>query len=237
VSTQRAPSGRGWSAARYAPPLVLLLLGAATTAGLWLRGRSERAAGGRPAIAAPVAPSATLPPSWRHAQGSAIAGKVRASGVLNLSPRDLEQRGLLIPVDGIGAADLRDSFDAGRRGHMHEAIDILAPRNTPVRAVEDGVIAKLFSSGPGGTAIYQFDPAGEYCYYYAHLERYADDLANGQAVRRGQIVGYVGTSGNAPKNTPHLHFAIYRLNGNQHWWEGEALDPFPVLRAGAAQGR
>jgi len=172
----------------------------------------------------------------RTAEGRVAAQHASASGVLSVSPEDLARRALLIPVDGIRPEDLRDSFDEGRRGHTHEAIDILAPRNTPVRAVEDGVIAKLFNSVPGGITIYQFDPSGNYCYYYAHLERYADDLANGQAVRRGQIIGYVGTSGNAPENTPHLHFAIYRLNANKRWWEGAALDPYPVLR-GATAGR
>ncbi len=211
------------------------------TAGLWLRGHRQRHALALPPVAgaAPVAGSNEAAPARGQAvvppaEGSVAASRdLPASGALNVSPEDLERRALLIPVDGIKPADLRDSFDEGRRGHTHEAIDILAPRNTPVRAVEDGVIAKLFTSVPGGITIYQFDPSGDYCYYYAHLERYAEDLANGQTVRRGQIIGYVGTSGNAPENTPHLHFAIYRLNATKRWWEGAALDPYPVLRGGA----
>ncbi|MEO8505602.1 MAG: M23 family metallopeptidase [Acidobacteriota bacterium] len=213
MSPARSASTRGWPFARYGPPLILLLLGATLTAGFWLRGHRQRPLGTRP----------TVTPAGVE--------------VLNVSPVDLERRALLIPVDGIRPQDLRDSFDEGRRGHTHEAIDILAPRNTPVRAVEDGVIAKLFNSVPGGITIYQFDPAGDYCYYYAHLQRYADDLANGKAVRRGQIIGYVGTSGNAPANTPHLHFAIYRLNASKRWWEGAALDPYPVLRGGVTTER
>ena len=216
-----------------------------TTGGLWLRGHRQRSHDGSapPAEAAPIAgvptrssprvPSGDSPAVARASGGEVAASDVPASGAFNVSPEELERRALLIPVDGIRTEDLRDTFEEGRRGHTHEAIDILAPRNTPVRAAEDGTIAKLFTSVPGGITIYQFDPAGDYCYYYAHLQRYADGLENGQAVRRGQIIGFVGTSGNAPENTPHLHFAIYRLNATKRWWEGRALDPFPVLGGGA----
>ena len=136
-----------------------------------------------------------------------------------------------MPVDGIDPSRLRDDYDDARGGgRRHQAIDLLAPRNTPVRAVADGSIAKLFESVPGGHTIYQFDPSQRYCYYYAHLERYARGLDEGDRVERGQIVGYVGTSGNAPPDTPHLHFAIYRLGPERRWWEGEPLNPFPLLR-------
>lgn len=143
--------------------------------------------------------------------------------------RELEDRDLLIPVQGIGAAQLVRSFSDPRTGHEHDAIDILAPRNTPVLAVEDGTIAKLFLSKLGGNTIYQFDPSQRFCYYYAHLERYANGLKEGDAVRRGQVIGYVGTSGNAPPDTPHLHFAISILNPDHRWWEGTAIDPYDVL--------
>jgi murein DD-endopeptidase MepM/ murein hydrolase activator NlpD len=112
----------------------------------------------------------------------------------------------------------------------HQAIDILAPQGTPVKAVEDGVIARLFSSKAGGITIYQFDPTERYCYYYAHLERYADGLREGEKVRKGQVIGYVGTSGNAAKDTPHLHFAVFRLTAEKRWWEGTPIDPYNVLR-------
>ena len=136
-----------------------------------------------------------------------------------------------MPVDNVRRDQLVPSFQ-DRRGQerSHEALDILAPRNTPVRAVEDGAIARLFLSKAGGITIYQFDPTGRYCYYYAHLERYADGLKEGAKVDRGQVIGYVGTSGNAPKNAPHLHFAIFRLTAERHWWEGTPLDPYEVLR-------
>lgn len=161
---------------------------------------------------------------------------LHAAGTIGVTPstagdaRALADRHLTIPVQGVPAEKLVDSFTSPRTGHEHEAIDILAPRNTPVVAVEDGTIAKLFLSKAGGNTIYQFDPSTEYCYYYAHLERYAEGLKEGDHVSRGQVIGYVGTSGDAPKNTPHLHFAIYRLTPEKHWWQGSAIDPYPVLR-------
>jgi murein DD-endopeptidase MepM/ murein hydrolase activator NlpD len=143
---------------------------------------------------------------------------------------DLVSRRLRIPVAGIYASDLQDTFDQARGDRKHEAIDILAPRNTAVLAVEDGTVAKLFTSKAGGLTIYQFDPTSTYCYYYAHLERYADRIKEGGRVSRGDVIGYVGTSGNAPKDTPHLHFAIFKLTDAKRWWEGAPLDPFDVLK-------
>jgi murein DD-endopeptidase MepM/ murein hydrolase activator NlpD len=141
----------------------------------------------------------------------------------------LGRRHLLLPVQGLRREQLRDSFSEGRAGHLHEAIDIMAARNTPVMAVEDGHLAKLFVSAQGGNTIYQFDPSGTYAYYYAHLERYADGIHEGDQLRRGQVVGYVGTSGNAPPQSPHLHFAIFRLTADKQWWKGTALDPYLVF--------
>jgi murein DD-endopeptidase MepM/ murein hydrolase activator NlpD len=143
---------------------------------------------------------------------------------------ELEDRDLLVPVEGISKEQLTQSFSQSRNGRQHEAIDILAPRNTPVRAVESGTIARLFYSKAGGITVYQFDPTERFTYYYAHLERYADNLAEGQHVQRGQVIGYVGVSGNAPKDTPHLHFAIFRLTAAKRWWEGTPIDPYDVLR-------
>lgn len=145
--------------------------------------------------------------------------------------KDLAARHLTIPVQGIDPDRLVRSYhDPRSGGREHEALDILAPRNTPVVAVEDGTVAKLFLSKAGGNTIYQFDPTREYAYYYAHLERYADGLKEGEPIHRGQVIGYVGTSGNAPKNTPHLHFAVYRLTAEKHWWEGTPIDPYDILR-------
>jgi peptidoglycan LD-endopeptidase LytH len=143
---------------------------------------------------------------------------------------ELAARGLAIPVQGVERDGLTRSFDDPRSdGRAHQAIDILAPRHTPVVAVEDGTIARLFNSRAGGITIYQFDPTEQFSYYYAHLERYAEGLAEGQRVRQGQVIGYVGTSGNAPPGTPHLHFAVYRLTPDKRWWEGTPIDPYDLL--------
>jgi murein DD-endopeptidase MepM/ murein hydrolase activator NlpD len=144
---------------------------------------------------------------------------------------DLRQRALDVPVENVAPSALTETFEDTRgTARKHEALDILAPRNTPVLAVEDGVIAKLFLSVAGGITIYQFDPTKTYAYYYAHLERYADNLKEGDRVRRKQVIGYVGTTGNAPEDTPHLHFAIFRLTEAKQWWKGTAIDPYLVLK-------
>jgi murein DD-endopeptidase MepM/ murein hydrolase activator NlpD len=109
-------------------------------------------------------------------------------------------------------------------------MDIMAPRGTPVVASVDGRIVKLFTSAAGGLTIYQFDADEQYCYYYAHLDGYAPDLTEGQIVTRGQVLGFVGTTGNAAPDAPHLHFAIHRLGPEKRWWEGEPLDPLTFLR-------
>jgi murein DD-endopeptidase MepM/ murein hydrolase activator NlpD len=146
-------------------------------------------------------------------------------------PDDLARRDFVIPVEGVKREQLVRSFEDRRSGtRAHEAIDILAPRNTPVKAVEDGTVARLFESKAGGTTIYQFDRTEQYCYYYAHLERYAPGLKEGDKIRKGQVIGFVGTSGNAPKNTPHLHFAVFKLTAAKHWWEGTPIDPYDILR-------
>lgn len=144
---------------------------------------------------------------------------------------ELRGRGLLLPVAGVRSKDLRDHFDEERGDHVHHAIDILAPRNTPVRAVENGRIQRLYlSNGGGGIAIYQFDPTETYAYYYAHLERYAEGLEEGDHVTRGQVIGYVGSTGNAPPDTPHLHFAIALLDAEKRWWQGTPINPYRVLQ-------
>lgn len=154
-----------------------------------------------------------------------------ASGSIVSNPLPLPSLGpLLLPVRGVHAAQLKDNFDEARDGtRRHEAIDILAPRGTPVVAATDGTVAKLFTSQAGGLTVYEFDPMKAFSYYYAHLDRYAAGLAEGQALKRGDPIGEVGTSGNAPKNTPHLHFAIFRLGPEKHWWQGEPVNPYPLL--------
>jgi murein DD-endopeptidase MepM/ murein hydrolase activator NlpD len=157
---------------------------------------------------------------------AAIIGSVaHTSAVETLRDRDLE-----IPVEGIDADDLRDTFSDARGARAHEALDIMAPRHTPVHAVEDGTVQKLFTSKAGGFTIYQFDPAATFSYYYAHLDRYASGLHEGQRVRRGEVIGYVGSTGNASPDAPHLHFGIFRLTPERQWWKGEPINPYPVFR-------
>lgn len=129
-------------------------------------------------------------------------------------------------------AGVRDTFHEKRNDREHEAIDILAPQGTPVRAVVTGVIQKLFLSKPGGNTIYEFDQTGVYCFYYAHLDRYAVEIREGTTVNRGQIIGYVGSTGNANVSTPHLHFAIFELGPEKRWWQGKAINPYPSLLVG-----
>ena len=142
-------------------------------------------------------------------------------------PRGLD---LLMPVSGVQPADLSDTYTQSRSdGRSHEAIDIMAATGTPVVAVADGTIVKLFNSKQGGLTIYQFDIAGELAYYYAHLDRYADALAEGQDIKRGTLIGYVGFSGNANPAGPHLHFAIFVLGPEKNWWQGTPINPYPHL--------
>lgn len=143
-------------------------------------------------------------------------------------PDDLIARRLTLPVVGVSPNALTPQFYDARGERGHEALDIIAPMGTPVIAVEDGTIAKLFLSNAGGITIYQFDPGQTYAYYYAHLQGYAAGLAEGQSVKRGQVIAYVGMTGNAP--TPHLHFAISRLGPDRKWYGGEPLDPYPAFR-------
>lgn len=144
---------------------------------------------------------------------------------------DLARRNLLIPVEGIPRAKLRDNFDEKRGFRRHEALDIMAPRGTRVYAVDHGRVAKLFRSIAGGITVYQFDPNEKYVYYYAHLDRYADGLAEGTILKRGDLVGYVGSTGNAPASAPHLHFTIFLLGPDKRWWKGDAVNPYPFLLA------
>jgi peptidoglycan LD-endopeptidase LytH len=157
--------------------------------------------------------------------GRQVAGLPGASAV------PVANEPLIIPVQGITIDHLKSGFDESRGGgfRVHHALDILAPRGTPVLAAVSGTIKKLFVSGAGGITIYEFDRAEEKCYYYAHLDRYTNLLHEGQVVEQGDSIGYVGTTGNAPANTPHLHFAIMVLTPTKEWWKGEPIDPYPLL--------
>jgi murein DD-endopeptidase MepM/ murein hydrolase activator NlpD len=224
-----AAFGLGWlawfAAARWwwpkPTPPAAALLPAAPASGERVPASAVEREAPRPLDAAPIAPIAETEPAVPPA--TPVDGD-------DLSI--LRDRRLLLPIAGVEPGDLADDFDDPRSGgRRHEAIDILAPRDTPVLAVDDGRIEKLFESEFGGLTVYQFDREGRFCYYYAHLERYPRGVAEGTAVRRGDTIGYVGTSGNAPPDTPHLHFSIYRLGPDRRWWEGEAINPYLVWSA------
>ena len=150
------------------------------------------------------------------------------------TPQASDAPALLLPVQGIGPEQLHDTFtDARSAGRSHDAIDIMAAAGTPVLAVADGHVEKLFDSERGGLTIYQFEPDGRLAYYYAHLQGYAEGLAEGQPLKRGQVIGYVGSTGNASPAAPHLHFAIFVLGPEKRWWEGTAINPYPILHGDA----
>ena len=136
-----------------------------------------------------------------------------------------------MPIAGIDPEKLKSNFSDERSGHRHEALDIMAPRGTPVLAVDEGMVAKLFKSKQGGLTVYQFDDTQELCYYYAHLDRYVGGLQEGMRVRRGDVIGFVGSTGNTDPRTPHLHFAIFVLGLEKQWWNGKAVNPYPGLAA------
>ena len=194
--------------------------------GWWLRSGAPM-----PAVSMPAPEGRVLDPGVAATTGEPLVAPTSPALRPAASAIDeLHARKLRLPIDDVDVNDMKGSFSEGRTGHAHEAVDILAPRNTPIRAVEDGTIAKLFNSKAGGTTIYQFDVGGRFVYYYAHLERYAPGLHENQHVSQGEVIGLVGTSGNAPANTPHLHFAVFELDADRHWWKGRAIDPYLIFR-------
>ena len=138
---------------------------------------------------------------------------------------------LIVPVRGIEPSQLRDTYDELRGGNTrpHEALDIPAPRGTPVLSATGGRVLKLFDSKAGGKMVYAADSSERFILMYAHLDSYANGLAEGQPLTRGQVLGAVGTTGNAPPNLPHLHFAIARSNDVKVWWKGMPVNPYPIL--------
>lgn len=140
--------------------------------------------------------------------------------------------GLAIPVAGVAANELVDTFTQARAGgaRVHDAIDIMAPEGAPVVAAAPGIVEKLFQSpGGGGTTAYVRSPDRRWIYYYAHLQRYAPGLAEGQRIGRGSPIGFVGHTGNANPAGPHLHFAIHSMEPGESWHEGRAINPYPLL--------
>lgn len=218
--------------------VYFVMRGPATPTPATLPASAPRPAPAQPAGAAPATspapapdtPSATASPGTNApAATNAPAGPPAATMPAGAT--------LLLPVQGIQPAQLHDTFNEARGGgtRPHEALDIMAARGTPVLAAIDGTVEKLFNSVPGGLTIYEFDRDRTRAYYYAHLDRYAEGLVEGQALRRGDVIGYVGSTGNAAEDAPHLHFAIFELGPEKHWWQGTAIDPYPLLAPAAAR--
>ena len=149
------------------------------------------------------------------------------------TPRDeaLRARRLMVPVAGVSPAEVPDTFSAPRTGGrgIHGALDILAPRGTPVLSADAGRVLRLHRNRKGGLTIYATDETECFVYYYAHLDRYRDGIGKGTRLARGQVIGYVGTTGNADRREPHLHFQITVRPPGGGWWNGEPIDPRPFL--------
>jgi murein DD-endopeptidase MepM/ murein hydrolase activator NlpD len=180
-----------------------------------------------------VATIATKP-----ASPDAIAAPVESASVIVaadtssfMTPLELANLGatLVIPVPGITRAQLRDTYAEPRGGRVHEALDILAARGTPVLSATDGRLLKLFNSKAGGLMVYATDKSERFILLYGHLDSYAPGLGDGMRLKRGQLIGYVGTTGNAPPGTPHLHFGILRGNPKKSWSKGTPVNPYPLL--------
>jgi murein DD-endopeptidase MepM/ murein hydrolase activator NlpD len=150
----------------------------------------------------------------------------------------LSERSLMVPVEGVGPEKVPDTYQQPRDGgaRTHQAVDILAKRGTPVLSVDSGTVLRLTKSTLGGITIYATDPARRFVFYYAHLDGYAEGLREGQAIAQGEVIGYVGTTGNAPKNTPHLHFQVMRFVDAKTWWNGPPVDPRPFLSQSGTRG-
>lgn len=208
-----------------------LIVLAVLVAGVWLVWSNVRGSG---------------PPSPLVAELSTAAEGV-GFGDTDLDPRtgrpirpgtvSIASTGLAVPVDGIRPAELADTYTQSRGGgsRVHNAIDIMAPRGRPVVSVAPGTVEKLFySRGGGGITAYVRSPDRRWMYYYAHLDAYAPGLREGQQVGRGTPIGTVGISGNANPSGPHLHFAINRMAPGEKWYQGEPINPYPLLAANGA---
>ena len=175
-------------------------------------------------------PSDQTPPTANADTARVTPDEAGTSRPSRGDPSTVSGAGLAMPVAGIEPGDLIDTFEAARsEGRTHDAIDILAPRGTPVRAAVSGEVVRLFTSDKGGLTIYQLGSDRRTVYYYAHLDSYAPGLKAGQRVRRGQFLGGVGDTGNAAPGNTHLHFAIWRTADPADFWDGTPVNPYPLL--------
>ena len=177
---------------------------------------------------APLPSPASRPAPRVVLAGAPTLGRSSVSGTEAVSY--ILARGMAVPVAGVAVEQLQDTFDEGRDGgRVHRALDILAPRGTPVIAADSGRILRISVNALGGNTIYATDPMGRVVYYYAHLDAYQAGLAQGATVARGDTLGFVGTTGNAPKDTPHLHFQVMRMPPDGRYWDGEPINPYPLF--------
>jgi peptidoglycan LD-endopeptidase LytH len=177
------------------------------------------------APASPAANAVDTPPPSEFPTAPPTPGLVNEADLTALKAKNL-----LIPVTGITANQLRDSFYDGRsEGRTHEALDIMAAGGTPVMAAADGTVVRLFQSAKGGITLYQLDASGLYVYYYAHLQGYAKGISEGKSIRRGEVIAYVGDTGNAGAGNYHLHFAISKPMTPRKWSSGIPINPYPIL--------
>jgi murein DD-endopeptidase MepM/ murein hydrolase activator NlpD len=179
-------------------------------------------------ILPPPVPSSPLPDAT--AESPSPGGTWSTFVVAEAELEPLRVMGLLVPVRGVQLSKIEDSFDAPRDGgRRHDAVDILAPRGTPVVSASDGWVLRVGTNALGGNVIWTTDPEQRFVHYYAHLDRYAKGIKTGDRVQRGTVLGYVGTTGNAPPDVPHLHFQVMRVNDARRWWDGTPVNPRPFL--------
>lgn len=179
-------------------------------------------------ITAPAAPPASAPRITTRDSAAAAATRQRIA----LAVEELRSRGIIVPIPGLTPDRLRDSFNQWRSNgtRRHHAIDMLAPRGTPILAADSGTVLKMNRSTLGGIAIYTSDPHRRFVYYYAHLDAYHPSITEGMTIARGDTLGFVGSTGNAPPNSPHLHFAIFRTDDVDRWYAGIPINPREVFR-------
>lgn len=176
----------------------------------------------------PRVPAVDLPPTSPVAIGTPLSPTESPTPITSNFVGTVD---LIIPVAGVKPEQLIDTFDDARsEGRVHDAIDIMAPAETPVLAAANGKIVKLFQSEKGGTTIYQLNEKQDLIFYYAHLSRYADGLAEGDLVKQGQVIAYVGDTGNAGAGNYHLHFSIAAVSDPKRYWEGTNINPYPLLQ-------
>ena len=235
--------------------LIIITAFAALAASFWLGARHsryqdatislrkpERTAGS--VLETPSVPTVSTGPTQTATPSPGVAVIPSGSDTASPSPESIQSTKdsilsnnfvgtlkLIIPVTGVRPEQLQDTFtDARSEGRAHDAIDIMAPAGTPVVAASDGEIVRLFQSDRGGTTIYQLSPDKKLVFYYAHLQRYADGLVAGKFARQGEVIGYVGDTGNASAGNYHLHFSIAVVADPKRYWEGTNINPYPLLR-------